>query len=111
MWYVAFQTPVSRFFDLVKIARLAQRAARSTQMPTVYIIQSLKDQRTYVGYTDNFDRRFKQHNSGLVKSTKHRIPFKLLFKEEFNTSLEAKKRELWWKSSSGRKKLKEFFNK
>ncbi|KKR10143.1 MAG: hypothetical protein A3D24_01615 [Candidatus Blackburnbacteria bacterium RIFCSPHIGHO2_02_FULL_39_13] len=78
---------------------------------TVYGLQSLKDGKTYVGYTDNFERRFKQHNSGSVKSTKHRTPFKLLFKEKFETNAEAKHRELWWKSGAGRRRLKEFFTK
>ena len=75
----------------------------------VYILQSLRDKRTYVGYTNNFKRRFKQHNSGLVKSTKARIPFKLILKEEFLTSSLAKKRELWWKSGVGRRNLKKIF--
>jgi len=79
-------------------------------MFTVYILQSLKDKRTYVGYTDNFERRFKQHNLGQVKSTKFRTPLRLLFKEEFENSTEAKKRELWWKSGAGRRKLKEIFS-
>lgn len=78
-------------------------------MFTVYILQSVKDKKTYVGYTDNFERRFEEHNSGKSKSTKHRLPFKLLFKEEFENSMEAKKREIWWKSGSGRVKLKEYF--
>lgn len=96
-------------------ARLARRrrggAARSNNllMFTVYILLSQKDKRTYVGYTDNFERRFKQHNSGLVNSTKYRIPFKLFLKEEFQLKKEAKKRELWWKSGAGRRKLKEIF--
>ncbi len=77
----------------------------------IYVLQSLKDDRTYVGYTDNVKRRLIQHNSGYVKSTKHRIPFKLLFTEEFETSKEAKKRELYWKSGAGRRKLKEYFQK
>ena len=75
----------------------------------MYILQSLKDNKTYVGYSDNVNRRLAQHNSGLVKSTKHRLPFKLLLIEEFNVSKDAKKRELWWKSGAGRRKLKEFF--
>lgn len=78
-------------------------------MFTVYVLQSLKDNKTYVGYTDDFDRRFRQHNLGQSKSTKHRTPFKLLFKEEFSNSKEAKNRELWWKSGAGRRKLKEYF--
>ena len=78
-------------------------------MPTLYVLQSLKDNRTYVGSTNNFDRRFKEHNLGHVKSTKHRVPFKLLFTEEFSTSKEAKKRELYYKSGAGRRKLKAYF--
>ena len=74
----------------------------------VYILQSLKDNKTYVGYTDNFERRFHQHNSGLVKSTSHGYPFKLLFKEEFVESSEAKRRELWWKSGAGKKAKSNF---
>lgn len=78
-------------------------------MFTVYILQSIKDKKTYVGSTNNFERRFKQHNTGKSKSTKYRAPFALLFKEEFETSVEAKKREIWWKSGAGRRKLKEYF--
>lgn len=79
-------------------------------MYCVYILQSLVDSRTYVGYTDNFERRFKQHNSGKSKSTKYRAPFRLLFREEFNNSIDAMKRELWWKSGEGRRKLKDYFD-
>ena len=75
-----------------------------------YVLQSLSDGRTYVGSTDNFVRRLKQHHSGQVKSTKHRIPFKVLFVEEFKTLSEARKREFWWKSGVGRRKLKEYFD-
>ena len=64
----------------------------------------------YVGHTDNYDRRINEHNIGRSKSTKYRAPFKLLFKEEYNELIEAKRRELWWKSGSGRIKLKEYFN-
>ena len=80
-------------------------------MYTVYILQSLKDKKTYVGYTNNFEKRLKQHNKGQVKSTKYRYPLKLLLKEEFNNIAEAKHRELWWKSGAGRQKLKTIFVK
>lgn len=78
-------------------------------MYKVYILQSLKDKRTYVGYTDNLNRRLSEYNSGRNKSTKNRVPFKLLFSEDFESRKEAKKRELWWKTGVGRNKLKEFF--
>jgi putative endonuclease len=80
-------------------------------MFTVYILQSEIDKRTYVGYTNNFERRFKEHNSGQSRATKYRAPFKLLFKENYENMAQAKKRELYWKSGAGRKKLKEYFNK
>jgi len=77
----------------------------------VYILQSLKDHKTYVGYTKDLSKRLIQHNSGQVLSTRCRKPLKLLFSEELQTALDAKRREKWWKSSSGRRKLKEFFVK
>ena len=80
-------------------------------MSYVYILLSLKDNKTYTGSTNNLERRFKQHNSGQVKSTKDRLPFKLLFTETFETLIEARKRELWWKSGAGRRELKKYFNK
>ena len=65
----------------------------------------------YIGSTNNFERRLAKHNAGRVTSTKHRIPFKILFTEEFETIQEAKKRELYYKSGAGRRKLKQFFEK
>lgn len=79
-------------------------------MFTVYVLQSLKDSKRYAGHTHNYDRRINEHNLGRSKSTKYRAPFKLLFKEEYSELIEAKRRELWWKSGSGRRKLKEYFN-
>ena len=76
----------------------------------VYVLLSLHDGRTYIGYTDNVDRRLAEHNAGRSKATKHRRPFRILFTEEFNNSKEAKLRELWWKSGAGRRKLKQYFS-
>lgn len=77
----------------------------------VYILQSLKDFRTYTGFTSNVGERLHQHNIGQVKATQYRRPFKILFTEQFTTMVEAKKRELYWKSGAGRRKLKEYFSK
>lgn len=92
-------------------ARSLASASNRPNMYKVYILQSLKDNRTYVGYTKNLEQRLKNHNSGQVRSTKYRIPFQVLFSEDFETTKEAKARELWWKSKAGRNKLKEFFIK
>lgn len=75
-----------------------------------YILLSEKDSRTYVGYCKNIQIRLKNHNTGLVKSTKHRRPFKLLYLEEHQTMALAKHRERYWKSGGGRRKLKKFYS-
>lgn len=75
-------------------------------MCTVYVLQSLKDKRTYVGCTNNIERRLQDHNTGQVQSTRHRIPFKLIYKEEYPNRLEALKREEYLKTSWGRRQLR-----
>jgi len=76
-----------------------------------YILFSLKDRRTYVGSTNDLDRRLLEHEKGKVISTKNRLPVKLLYFEEFDNILEARKKEHYFKSCSGRKKMKLLFGK
>ena len=78
-------------------------------MYTVYVLQSQRDNRTYTGFTEDFENRRNLHNSGQVNSTRHRTPFKVLFTENVQTEKEAKSRELYWKSGAGRRKLKKYF--
>jgi len=59
-------------------------------MYQVYILQSQKDKRTYVGYSDNFRKRFSEHNAGKVKATKNRRPFTILLTEKYEAMAEAK---------------------
>lgn len=54
-------------------------------MYTVYILWSKKDNRSYVGYTNNIERRLNDHNSGKVKSTKNRTPFVVIHTEQYAT--------------------------
>ncbi|OGF63266.1 hypothetical protein A2926_03575 [Candidatus Giovannonibacteria bacterium RIFCSPLOWO2_01_FULL_44_40] len=75
----------------------------------VYILQSLKDKRTYVGYAADIKLRLCQHNAGKVRATKHRRPLELLFMEKCDTLAMAKHRELYWKSGGGRRKLAKYF--
>jgi putative endonuclease len=69
-------------------------------MYCVYVIQSEKDGSTYIGYTEDLVRRIKEHNQGKTKSIKHKIPYKLMHTEEFESKTEARKRELKLKRSS-----------
>jgi putative endonuclease len=65
---------------------------------SVYILLSLKDNKLYVGQTDNFERRIKEHNSGKVYSTKNRRPLIVLHGEEFSNRAIAMRREVFLKS-------------
>ncbi len=67
----------------------------------VYILQSLKDGRYYIGHTADMEKRLRAHNSGKVKSTQKRKPLKLVYREEYETKGEAFRREMYLKSAKG----------
>ena len=67
----------------------------------VYILKSKKDDKLYIGYTDDLKRRFNEHNKGLVKATKSRIPFHLVYYEAYASKSDAKHRENMLKRFSG----------
>ena len=72
----------------------------------VYILQSLKDQKFYIGETAAVEQRLAFHNSGRQRSTKNRIPFRLVLTEEYLNKSEALKREKEIKSWKGGIKFK-----
>ncbi|MFH1744643.1 MAG: GIY-YIG nuclease family protein [bacterium] len=47
--------------------------------PGIYIIQSQKNFRYYIGSTGNVEERLKYHNNGRVKATKLLSPWKIKF--------------------------------
>ncbi|OGI99315.1 hypothetical protein A3H53_00245 [Candidatus Nomurabacteria bacterium RIFCSPLOWO2_02_FULL_40_10] len=59
----------------------------------MYILKSEKDKNLYFGYTSNLGKRLKEHNSGLVRSTKSRIPLRCLYYEAYASEDDAMKRE------------------
>jgi putative endonuclease len=67
----------------------------------VYILQSLKDEKMYTGYTNNLKRRLFEHNEGLNSSTKYRRPLKLVYYEAYISQTDAMKREVNLKRSAG----------
>jgi putative endonuclease len=66
-----------------------------------YVLQSLKDQKYYIGSTSDLEARLAYHNSGRQRSTRHRIPFILVFSEQFESKSDALKREMYLKSLKG----------
>ncbi len=65
--------------------------------------QVLVAKKSYVGLTDNVERRLEEHNAGISYFTKQHRPWKVIYTEELNTLLEARKREKYLKSASGRR--------
>ncbi len=72
----------------------------------VYVLKSEKDNKFYYGFTENLERRIKEHNNSKVPSTKSRVPFELIYFENTSNIIEARKREKYFKSGFGRKYIK-----
>ena len=72
----------------------------------VYAIQSAKDGRVYVGFSTDVTSRLKQHNTGKTRSTKAYRPWNLIYTEAVENRLEAREREKYYKSGSGKEFLK-----
>ncbi len=67
----------------------------------VYILQRLKDGGYYIGETSDVESRILFHNSGQQRSTKNRIPFRLVLTEEYPSREQARQRERQIKSWKG----------
>lgn len=75
-----------------------------------YILKSKNFPKTYVGVTSNINRRISEHNSGRHSYTKRYMPWKVLYLEEFDNFAEARKREKYLKTTSGRRLMKKIFH-
>ena len=75
---------------------------------SIYIIQSLKDGSYYVGFSTKPQLRLQRHNEGWTKSTKSKVPWKLVYTETYQSKTDAIKREKQiksWKSHKGINRL------
>ncbi|MFA6520503.1 MAG: GIY-YIG nuclease family protein [Candidatus Paceibacterota bacterium] len=74
----------------------------------MFITYVLKDKKgkLYKGMTNNLVRRLAEHFSGHTITTSKMIGLQLVYKEEYDTFEEARKRELYFKSAAGRRFLK-----
>lgn len=71
----------------------------------LYLVEC-SDESIYTGITLDIERRVKQHNTKKgAKSLFRKLPVKLVYFEEYNTHLEAARRELEIKSWKRIKKL------
>jgi len=73
----------------------------------VYVIKSEVNGKLYTGHTKNLKKRLNEHNAGRTKSIKPNIPYKVIYTEQFESRIEAVRREKYLKSGVGREFLRE----
>ena len=72
----------------------------------VYVLKSLKDGRFYTGFTNDLKRRIDEHNKGSERSTKSRMPLKLIYYEACIDKKDAVARERYLKSGMEKRYIK-----
>jgi putative endonuclease len=72
-----------------------------------YILKSGVTGGYYYGHCRDPENRLRQHNSGKVRSTKSKRPWRVIYIEVFESKSLAYKRELFFKSIDGYRFLKE----
>ena len=75
-------------------------------MNWVYVLKSKSDDNLYIGSTLDLEKRLYYHNSGKVRSTKSRRPLEIIYKEQYCSATDARKRENFLKTGQGRKLLR-----
>jgi putative endonuclease len=83
------------------------------KMYTVYVLESIRDGKRYIGYTENLRKRLADHRKGKVFSTKSRLPLTLIYFESCTNKEDAMRREAYLKTTGGNrflaKRLKAFY--
>ncbi len=72
----------------------------------VYLLQSTKNGKFYVGHTRDLKKRLQEHNQGLNLSTKPQRPWKVIYYEACCNQGDARRREQYLKTTQGKGMLK-----
>jgi len=75
----------------------------------VYILLNEEKTRTYTGVAEDVNERLAVHNAGRVKSSSPYRPYEIIHTESFETLIEARQKEKFYKSTTGRRRIKEAF--
>lgn len=78
-------------------------------MFTVYILKNTISNRHYIGNTNDLVRRLAEHNRGHTKSTRQKGKWDIIYSENYNESIDAKRREKQIKSYKGGNGFKKLF--
>jgi len=76
------------------------------KMHYVYILLNDAKTRTYTGVSDDVEKRLAEHNDGRVPSSRPYRPYEIIHVEQFETLKEARQKEKFYKSTTGRRRLK-----
>jgi putative endonuclease len=87
------------------MTEVIQSGGAQLVMYLVYVLQD-NNGKYYKGFTNNLARRFSEHKSGQTKSTRKMDGLKIVYTEEYKTLLEAREREVYFKTAAGRRFLK-----
>jgi putative endonuclease len=79
-------------------------------MHFVYLLYAEKFDSFYIGYSTDLERRLKEHNAGLTKSTKAKQPWKLVYFESYDSQHDALKRERFLKAQRNKAFYKRLAN-
>ena len=79
-------------------------------MPTMYILRSQTSQRFYIGSATDAEKRLVEHNRGQTPSTRGKGPWVVVYREEFQTTREARQRELQIKSWKSHRSIQEMID-
>ena len=71
-----------------------------------YALKSQKDEKLYIGFTNDLKKRLGAHIKGKVQSTNIRKPLQLVYYEACLNKEKAIKREKYFKTGFGRRFLK-----
>jgi putative endonuclease len=76
-----------------------------TKIYWIYVLESLKGGKRYIGYSPYIKERLIKHNKGEVVSTRYRRPLRLIYLEGYSNEDDAKRREKYLKTTGGRRFL------
>ena len=77
----------------------------------IYILENISDISWYIGYTSDLKKRIAEHQKGDgARTTKRKIGWKLIYCEGYLNQADAKGRERFLKSGSGRRIFKKQIN-
>ena len=93
-----------------RTVRSGRERCPELNMFTVYVLKD-KEGKFYKGVTNNLSRRLKKHRYGDTKTTRSMSEFIVVYSEGYDNFKKARGREIYLKTSAGRRFLKKIFDK